>query len=300
MESKPAENVFDSIILQKSKMITKNAKPITDVYKMDKKTLGSGTFGVVRKVKHIETGQKRACKVIARKKIKNQERFAQEIEILQTLDHPYILKLYEYFEDEKNVYLITELCKGGELFDKIVEKEYFDEEYASKLFNQILLAINYCHKLNIAHRDLKPENFLFDTTEEVSDVKVIDFGLSKICHTKNHGKIEKMKTRAGTPYYISPEVLAGNYDKACDLWSAGCILYILLCGYPPFFGDDDQEILRAVVKGKFDFDGEEWEDVSKEAKDLIKKLITTPEKRLTAEEALEHKWFKMFKKGGEP
>lgn len=105
-----------------------------------------------------------------------------------------------------------------------------------------------------------------------------------------------MKTRAGTPYYISPEVLAGNYDKSCDLWSAGCILYILLCGYPPFFGDDDQEILRAVVKGKFDFDGEEWDDVSKEAKDLIKKLITTPEKRLTAEEALQHKWFTKFKK----
>lgn len=249
---------------------------------MDKKTLGSGTFGVVRKVKHIETGQKRACKVIARKKIKNQERFQQEVEILQTLDHPHILKLYEYFEDEKNVYLITELCKGGELFDKIVEKEYFDEEYAARIFKQILKSINYCHGQNIAHRDLKPENFLFDSQDEDSDIKVIDFGLSKICHSKNVGKIEKMKTRAGTPYYISPEVLAGNYDKACDLWSAGCILYILLCGYPPFFGDDDQEILRAVVKGTFDFDGEEWDDVSKEAKDLIKKLITKPEKRLTA------------------
>lgn len=210
------------------------------------------------------------------------------------------MKLYEYFEDEKNVYLITELCKGGELFDKIVEKEYFDEEYASRVFLQIMKSINYCHKQNIAHRDLKPENFLFDSKEDTSDIKVIDFGLSKICYQKNVGKIEKMKTRAGTPYYISPEVLAGNYDKSCDLWSAGCILYILLCGYPPFFGDDDQEILRAVIKAKFDFDGEEWEDVSKEAKDLIKKLITTPEKRLTAEEALDHKWFKMFKSKQEP
>lgn len=149
------------------------------------------------------------------------------------------MKLYEYFEDEKNVYLITELCKGGELFDKIVEKEYFDEEYAAKIFCEILMAINYCHHMDIAHRDLKPENFLFETNEDDSGIKVIDFGLSKICHQKNIGKIEKMKTRAGTPYYISPEVLAGNYDKSCDLWSAGCILYILLCGYPPFFGDDD-------------------------------------------------------------
>lgn len=104
--------------------------------------------------------------------------------------------------------------------------------------------------------------------------------------------LDRMNTRAGTPNYISPEVLAGNYGVECDMWSAGCILYILLCGYPPFYGDDDMEILQMVQKGKFDFDGEEWDDISKEAKDLIKKLICTPEKRLTAQEALDHKWFK--------
>jgi len=129
---------------------------------------------------------------------------------------------------------------------------------------------------------LKPENFLYTTTDDNSDIKVIDFGLSKICHQRQTNKLETLKTRAGTPYYISPEVLAGNYDKSCDLWSAGCILYILLCGYPPFYGDDDQEILKSVSKGKFDFQGEEWDDVSKEAKDLIKKLIAKPEKRYTA------------------
>ena len=108
-----------------------------------------------------------------------------------------------------------------------------------------------------------------------------------------------MGTKAGTPYYISPEVLTGNYDKKCDLWSAGCILYVFLCGYPPFFGEDDQEIIAAVQKGVFDFDGEEWDEISKEAKDLIKKLIVRPEKRLTAEEALQHKWFSMHKTKGE-
>lgn len=101
-----------------------------------------------------------------------------------------------------------------------------------------------------------------------------------------------MKSRAGTPYYISPEVLTGNYDVSCDMWSAGCMLYILLCGYPPFYGDDNQEILSMVQKGQFDFDGEEWDSVSSEAKDLIKKLITKPERRLTAQEALNHKWIK--------
>jgi calcium-dependent protein kinase len=172
--------------------------------------------------------------------------------------------------------------------------------------------LNYCHLQNIAHRDLKPENFLFETDDPDSDLKIIDFGLSKILKSndiKEGGGLtggiasapkkdmERMNTRAGTPNYISPEVLAGNYGVECDLWSAGCILYILLCGYPPFYGDNDQEILEMVQKGKFDFDGEEWDEISKEAKDLIKKLICRPEKRLTAQEALNHKWFKKQFKG---
>ena len=142
---------------------------------------------------------------------------------------------------------------------------------------------------------MKPENFLFETKDEDADLKIIDFGLSKIIRNPNDSgaaslakqkEMERMHTRAGTPNYISPEVLAGNYGVECDLWSAGCILYILLCGYPPFYGDDDREILEMVAKGKFDFDGEEWDEISKEAKDLIKKLICKPEKRLSAEEAL--------------
>lgn len=147
--------------------------------------------------------------------------------------------------------------------------------------------------MNIVHRDLKPENFLFVSESDENDLKIIDFGLSKMLVK---GKLQRMKTRAGTPYYISPEVLTGNYDVSCDMWSAGCILYILLCGYPPFYGDDNNEILANVQKGKFDFDDEEWDQVSKEAKDLISKLITSPERRLTAEEALQHKWIRYWTK----
>ena len=158
-------------------------------------------------------------------------------------DHPNVIKLYEYFEDDKNVYLVTELCEGGELFDRIVKNEYFNEALAAKTFKMILMALNYCHSQNIVHRDLKPENFLYSTNEESSDLKIIDFGLSKILAK---GKLQRMKSRAGTPYYISPEVLTGNYDVSCDMWSAGCILYILLCGYPPFYGDHNQEILSMV------------------------------------------------------
>jgi len=121
------EKVIEEFLIKKSTMIVQNTKPISEVYKMNKKTLGSGTYGTVNKVTHLGTGQVRACKTIPRKKIKNWERFQTEVEILKTLDHPNIIKLYEYFEDTKNVYLITEICKGGELFDKIIEKEYFDE-----------------------------------------------------------------------------------------------------------------------------------------------------------------------------
>lgn len=150
---------------------------------------------------------------------------------------------------------------------------------------------------------------MFETDDPEADIKVIDFGLSKILKhptltdgisggiKANVKDLDRMNTRAGTPNYISPEVLAGNYGVECDLWSAGCILYILLCGYPPFYGDDDQQILEMVQRGKFDFDGEEWDEISKEAKDLIKKLICKPEKRLTAQEALDHKWFKKALKG---
>ena len=108
------------------------------------------------------------------------------------------------------------------------------------------------------HRDIKPENFLFETDAEDSDIKVIDFGLSKCCNQRNKGVLERCKTMAGTRSYISPEVFVGNYDKSCDLWSAGCVLYTCLCGYPPFYGDDDEEVKRNITKGKFDMEDEVW------------------------------------------
>lgn len=207
---------------------------------MESKQLGKGTYGDVSGGIHRETGQRRAIKAILRTKIKNWERFLTEVKILQQLDHPNVIKLYEYFEDDTNVYLVTELCTGGELFDRIIKHEFFGEDDAARIFRQIVQALNYCHGNHVVHRDLKPENFLFVSDADDSDLKIIDFGLSKIM---SGGRLERMKTRAGTPYYISPEVLAGNYDVSCDMWSAGCMLYILLCGYPPFYGDNNQEIL---------------------------------------------------------
>ena len=196
----------------------------------------------------------------------------------------------QFMKLEKFLYLsFSRLCTGGELFDRIIKEEYFNEDMAARIFRMILQALNYCHSNNIVHRDLKPENFLFVDNSPTSDLKIIDFGLSKIL---DGGRLQRMNTRAGTPYYISPEVLAGNYDVSCDMWSAGCMLYILLCGYPPFFGDDNNEILQMVSRGEFDFDGEEWDDIDNQAKDLIRKLITRPERRLTAGEALQHRWMR--------
>jgi len=272
--------------------IQSKKEKIEDVYafRSDKDMLGSGTYGSVFRGVHKISKETRAIKAIAKNKVTNPESFKNEIEIMRKLDHPNIIKLYETFEDARNVYLVMELCKGGELFDRITQKGHFTEDEARIAFKQVIYAINYCHTFNIAHRDLKPENFLYLTKDEDSSLKVIDFGLSKVFKDGGQGDSKAMSTRVGTPYYISPEVLKGKYDQSCDVWSAGVILYILLCGYPPFYGDSDREILESIYKGVFAFDGEEWLTVSEEVKDLIKKMITVPEKRLTAEKVLEHPW----------
>lgn len=173
-------NTQGGFLIRKQTMIRKNEQSIEDLYKIGKKPLGTGAYGVVSKCTHKITGQERAVKKVAKKKIKNMDKFKQEITILQMLDHPNVLKLYEYFEDDKYVYLVTEICKGGELFDRIIEQEFFSEKVAAKIFKQILQSLNYCHNQGVAHRDLKPENFLFETGDENSDLKIIDFGLSKI------------------------------------------------------------------------------------------------------------------------
>lgn len=173
--------------------------------------------------------------------------------ILTMIDHPNIIKLYEIYEDIKYFYLIMELCVGGELFDRIIARvdthNMFTEREAAIIFKQLMGAISYCHTQSICHRDLKPENLLLLNKSETSPIKVIDFGLSKIF---NPG-FKKMKTKVGTAYYVSPEVLEGDYDEKCDIWSCGVILYILLTGDPPFNGRSDQEIYTKIQSRKFHF-----------------------------------------------
>lgn len=269
---------------------------LTDVrvkYHINPKELGHGHYGIVRKCMNRETNQWFAIKSIKKCKVKNIEVLKREIEILKEVDHPHIIKLVEVHEDIKYLHLITELCTGGELFDRIItktqsEEGHFSEKDAAKLVRDILDAINYCHtEKQIVHRDLKPENFLYLTDKDDAPIKIIDFGLSR--HDDQNMGI--MKTKVGTPYYVAPEVLRRQYTKSCDIWSIGVITYILLCGYPPFYGDNDTQIFSAVRAGDFDFPSPDWDEISQNAKDFICALLKMdPAQRLTAEEALHHKW----------
>lgn len=269
-------------------------KNLTDLYFI-KNDLGQGSYGKVFQVKNKITGETRACKQLAIKHIQNYEKFMLEINILSKMDHPNIIKLYEVFEDKRYVYLVMEECTGGELFDKIIDRlqndSIFTEKEAAKIFKQMMMAIAYCHKEGICHRDLKPENLLLLNKKDDTNIKIIDFGLSNIFIDKKGVEI-KMTSKVGTAYYVSPEVLSGNYDKSCDIWSAGVILYILLCGDPPFNGANDNEIYKKIKTKKFGYTNPLWSNVSNDAKELINLMLSEPDVRPTAEDVLQNSWVK--------
>jgi calcium-dependent protein kinase len=261
---------------------------LRDSYRIGNK-LGDGAFGSVRKITHRLTGELRAVKTIHKKNLRSEEErqsFFNEVSVLRALDHPNVLKLYEYYQDEKNYYLITELCNGGELFDRIISHGSFSEAMAANYMRQILSVVAYAHDRQIVHRDLKPENFLLDTVAEDANLKVIDFGTAQFFRPG-----VPMTAKFGTPYYIAPEVLRCHYDEKCDVWSAGVNMYVLLCGYPPFGGANDDQILKKISVGRFSFPSPEWDFISFEAKDLISKMLSfESERRPSAREALNHPW----------
>lgn len=274
-----------------------NPGRIDDYYKMDrKKMIGEGSYGQVVMGEDKATKAIRAVKAIDVKKISDPKRFQDEIVIQQSLDHPNIVKLFEVFKDAKRVYLVMELCTGGELFDRIVEEaekhegSAFGEPQTATYMQQIMGAMQYMHSHNFAHRDIKPENFLMQNKGADAVIKVIDFGLAK----KFVPGGDPMRTKAGTPYYVAPQVLGSEgYDEKCDIWSCGVIAYILLCGYPPFYGDKDDEILRRVKSGVFEFPSPDWDNNTKACKDLITQMLTLDaSRRPTAEALLDHPWLK--------
>jgi len=261
---------------------------ILNAYEMEKGKLGEGSYGSVCRATHKATKAVRAIKTIPKAKLRNVDRVKREIAIMKMMDHPGIIKLYETFEDSQKIYLSMEICSGGELFERIVRDGHFSEPQAAAVMQQVLRAICYMHRQGVAHRDLKPENFLLQNQDPIANnvVKIIDFGLSAKCEA---GK--PMKTRAGSPYYVAPEVLSSVYDNKCDLWSVGVILYIMLCGYPPFQGRNDAEVLQKVSLGVYDFRPQDWKCVSDDAKVLVTCLMKKPPAdRFSAEQALRHTW----------
>jgi len=266
------------------------ADAITKKYEM-KKELGRGAFSVVRLGINKKTKEKVAIKIIDRNDVgaDYEKNLRMEMEILKRVHHENIIALHEMIEAGNKLYFVMELVTGGELFDRIVEKGSYSEDDARVLVRKIVSAIDYLHKQGIAHRDLKPENLLVKSVQNDTEVKIADFGLSKIID-----KDKLMQTACGTPGYVAPEVLnAEGYDKEVDMWSIGVITYILLCGFPPFYSESVPEVFEQIMKAEYDYPEEYWDDISPEAKDFIDHLLVVDvNTRMTAEQALEHPWLK--------
>ncbi|KAM7366926.1 hypothetical protein PAMP_014861 [Pampus punctatissimus] len=265
-------------------------KQVDDIKKIFhfKEVLGTGAFSEVVLAQEKLTGRMFAVKCIPKKALKGKESSIEnEIAVLRKIKHENIVALEDIYESPDHLYLIMQLVSGGELFDRIVEKGFYTEKDASTLIRQVLDAVNYLHKMGIVHRDLKPENLLYFNPQDESKIMISDFGLSKM-----EGSGDVMSTACGTPGYVAPEVLAQKpYSKAVDCWSIGVIAYILLCGYPPFYDENDSKLFEQILKADYEFDAPYWDDISDSAKDFISSLMEKdPAKRFTCEQALRHPW----------
>ncbi|KAJ5164060.1 uncharacterized protein N7500_005890 [Penicillium coprophilum] len=252
------------------------------------RTLGAGTYGIVREADSTD-GQKVAIKIILKKNVRGNESMVyDELEMLQSLQHPHIVSFVDWFESKDKFYIVTQLATGGELFDRICDYGKFTEKDASQTIRQVLDAVNYLHKRNIVHRDLKPENLLYLTRSADSELVLADFGIAKMLHDPS----EVLTSMAGSFGYAAPEVmLKQGHGKAVDMWSLGVITYTLLCGYSPFRSENLTDLIEECRTGRIIFHERYWRDVSQDAKDFILTLLNAdPSKRVTSEEALKHEW----------
>ncbi|KAJ6380950.1 hypothetical protein OIU77_029781 [Salix suchowensis] len=206
--------------------------------------------------------------------------------------HPNLVTLKDTYEDANAVHLVMELCEGGELFDRIVARGRYTERAAAAVTKTIVEVVQICHEHGVMHRDLKPENFLFGNKKENAPLKAIDFGLSVFFKPG-----ERFTEIVGSPYYMAPEVLKRNYGQEIDVWSAGVVLYILLCGVPPFWAETEQGVAQAIIRSVIDFKRDPWPRVSDNAKDLVRKMLDPdPKCRPTAQQVLDHPWLQNAKK----
>lgn len=280
---------ISSVGLQIESVLGRKTGNIKDGYSLGRK-LGQGQFGTTFLCVEKQTNKEFACKSIAKRKLTTQEDVEdvrREIQIMHHLaGHPNVIQIVGAHEDAVAVHVVMELCAGGELFDRIIQRGHYTERKAAKLAKVIVGVVEACHSLGVMHRDLKPENFLFVNQEEEAPLKTIDFGLSVFFRPG-----ETFTDVVGSPYYVAPEVLRKHYGQECDVWSAGVIIYILLSGVPPFWDETEQGIFEQVLKGELDFISEPWPSISESAKDLVRRmLVRDPKKRITAHEVLRHPW----------
>ena len=277
--------------------IIKNPSNIYDVYFMDDeqpKILGEGQNGYVKMIIHQKSLRQFALKTIYKCKFLSDDitSIRNEIEIMSSIDHPNILKLYEYFETDDCIYLVLHLCHGGDLFERIINRSRLSEKLSAKYTLQMLSAIKYLHNHNIVHRDLKLENFLLDTNDDDCGIKLTDFGYSRYLD-----ELKLLRDSVGTVYYASPEVFRqkGVTEKV-DIWSIGVIVYMMLSGNPPFKGNDSRDIINNIQRCRYVFHSCLFRNVSNEAKDFIKSCLqVNPLKRPSATDLMKHSWFDKLK-----
>jgi calcium-dependent protein kinase len=257
--------------------------------------IGQGAYGKVIKVQDKYSKQIRAWKIQEKNKISkaDMDMIRNEIEILRITDHPNIVRVYEFSEDDENFNIIMEYWEGGELLEYICKSGTFTEGMACKILKQILSALSYLHSQNIIHSDVKAENIMFvNKNAEDLHVKIIDFGLAS-----KFNPDEKMSTIQGTPYYIAPEVLKKNFNEKADIWSWGILLYTILCGKPPFYGKTLKEVFSAILQYDLKFEHKNWEDKSTIVKEFIRELLAyDSSKRPSAKNCLKMRWIRKFSK----
>lgn len=272
-------------------LLNKETPNVSDVYDLGK-VLGRGQFGITRIAVDKQSKLRYACKSISKRKMTHAddiEDVKREIEILHHLNgHENICEFKGAYEDRHNIHIVLELCTGGELFDRIVQRGHYSEKDAAECVRTMLKVVAHCHDFFVIHRDLKPENFLLADKTPDATLKAIDFGLSVFFKEGQY-----LRQIVGSAYYVAPEVLRKKYSKEADIWSCGVILYILLSGYPPFYGETESTIFDAILKGKYDMDSDPWPYISDAAKDCVRRMLNQDvKKRATASEILKHDWLK--------
>lgn len=292
-------------------------KKFADLYETTGESLGEGSFGQVTTYRNISTRQEYAVKVIKKRESKSRHRVLKEIEIFHHCQgHENILQMIEYFEEDDKFYLVFEKMEGGTLLDNILTRGHLSEQEASRVVRDIASGLDFLHKKGIAHRDLKPENVLCVKAGQLTPVKICDFDLGSAIQIGSRRcspvTTPELLSPVGSADFMAPEVVdvwqyqAESYDKRCDLWSLGTILYILLCGYRPFYAhcdrecrfdeggdcEDCQELLfKCIQQGVYSFPEPDWAHISEDAKDLIQHLLVkNPYQRYTAEQVLRHPW----------